>query len=213
MPEKIAIVTLCRKGSERFPNKACSTFFGMPLYMHTVNFAVNFLKNYPYYFAHDYDSLYLPKDVHVIKREEKYAGAQHKTCEEVKSFNIGADIFILLQVTSPVRNIKQIYCGIDLFLKNKKYLCGFTAKPIINKYVYDVSRNRINFSAYERTDNGCKREMLFVETGAFYIFRKSQLNKGHILHAGQTETMIVSDEYGIDIDTPEDLQRIERIVT
>jgi CMP-N-acetylneuraminic acid synthetase len=61
----------------------------------------------------------------------------------------------------------------------------------------------------ERTDNGCEKRQWYKETGSFYIFRKAALGMKHILDAAPKR--IYEDIIDIDIDTPEDLRRAEKI--
>lgn len=202
---KIAIVCLMRKGSKRFPDKVMHTFLGIPLYMWTINFFKQF--KYPFYFAHDYNSCLINNTICVeIKRQKKYAGDKHRTCEEIKSFEIDADIFILAQVTSPLRSYERIKFAIDDFIKND-YDCGFFAHRMSAGYYYDAAANTINFDQRKRTDNGCYKKIIFKETGSFYIFKKTMLDRKHILDSDNKA--IYEDPFCVDIDTYENLKEVE----
>lgn len=207
---KVVVITLMRKGSKRFPNKVMFPLFGIPLYMYTVEFARQI--NFPYYLAHDYDNLYFPDFVNEIKREKKYTGDEHKTNKEIKSFKLDADIYILLQATSPFRvDPKIIEMSVDRLTKSKHLKAIIGGRRLKDSYY--VSRfNPVNYDVTKRTDNGCKRNILFRETGNFYIFKKEQLEKKHILDCKQKEIDIQYDTYNIDIDTIEDIQKIERAI-
>jgi CMP-N-acetylneuraminic acid synthetase len=211
MKNKIAIVTLMRKGSKRFPNKVLYPILGKPLYMWTVDIALQL--EYPYYFAHDYDQLELPEheNLHVIKRKEEYAGDTHKTCEEIKSFNIDADIYIFLQVTSPFRDISILKQYIQRFIE-KDFVCAVACKLHKPGYWYSAKEGnikRLNFNQKDRTDNGCKTAFVLKETGSFYMFKKEQLNKKHILDCHAKDFDLFEDKYNIDIDHPFDARKLE----
>lgn len=209
MPEKIVSITLCRKNSRRFYDKVRYPFLGIPLYLHTVCFAQ--ALRYPYYFAHDYEKIYLPDGIIEVHRDDRYSGDKHFTCEEIRGFKIDADIYIFLQVTSPLRNLNTIIHAIECFKNNKNYLCGVMVKRIENKFVYDEIKNNVNFCQGNRTDNGCEIKPIYIETGAFYIFRKEQLEKKHILDCSPEQKMIIgNDDYNIDINTIDDIRRFER---
>lgn len=203
---KIAIICLMRKGSKRFPDKVMHNFLGMPLYLWTINFFKQF--KFPFYFAHDYDDWFIWGDDSIIeiKREKKYAGDRHSTCEEIKTFEIDTDIFILAQVTSPLRSRERVQFAIEDFIKNN-YDCGFFAYRMQDGYYWDAAGNNINFSQNERTDNGCTKKVIFKETGAFYIFKKEMLDKKHILDS--KNIAIYEDSFNIDIDTEENLRGVE----
>jgi CMP-N-acetylneuraminic acid synthetase len=211
---KIAIITLLRKGSQRFKNKMMSTLKGKELYKHTTEFGARLqkqIKNSKYYICHDYPQLDIPvqEGVFEIKREEQYTGNIHKTNEEILSYGIDADVYILLQCTSPVRNIESILENIDYFITGK-YLCGFSAHRIKDGFYYSSAAVPVNFYWQDRTDNGCEKEPLYKETGSFYIFVKAQLYTKHILSAEiQSAKIIFDDPYNIDIDTEEDLKNAD----
>ena len=210
METKIVAITLMRKGSKRFLNKAMYPLFGIPLYMYTVEYARNL--GYPYYLAHDYDNLYLPEFVNEIKRKPKYTGDKHKTCEEIKSYNLDADIYILLQVTSPFRyetNIMRL--NVSYLEKNKNLQVVIGGKVLKDRYYY-YKNGTANFKQKDRTDNGCNKKYLFSETGNFYIFRKEQLDKKHILDCNRGELDIQYSTPDIDIDTIKDINKIERAI-
>lgn len=201
---KIAIICLMRKGSTRFPGKNIALFFGIPLYLWTINFFKTF--NYPFYLLHDYDNLYVPEWVNEIRRITEFTGDIHKTAQEIKWTNIDADVFILLQVTSPFRNHKQIEQAINDFIKND-YDCGLNVKRMPIGLYYNATANEINFKQAERTYNQCNKQLLFKETGSFYIFKKHMLDKKHILDS--KNKVLFEDLYNIDIDNEDDLRDIE----
>jgi CMP-N-acetylneuraminic acid synthetase len=209
MSEKIISLTLMRKGSKRFPNKCLELLNGDPLYLHTVYFAR--LLGYPYYLAHDYDSLYIPTDVNELKRKEEFAGDEHYTNLEIKDFEFDTENYIFLQVTNPIRNIEKIRKGIKEFLDNENYLCGIGVKEIKGKYAYNIKGEEYNFNQVFRKDNGCfDLESIFIETGTFYIFRKSQLNKKHFLDCAPEQRLLIRDDCDIDINYEEDLKKAEK---
>lgn len=204
MSEKIATIILFRSGSKRFPNKAMQSLFGIPLYLYTIEHARQL--GYPVFVAHDYNKLYLPEFVTEIKRKEIYAGPGHKTCEEIKTFNIDADIFIFMQVTSPFRNIDNIRFAIDTMVKNEEIDVYFSTGKPKDKLYYHGHNEPLNFDQKKRTDTYTGAAGIYQETGAYYIFRKRQLNKKHIMDGRRYS---IQELYNIDINYPEDLLRIE----
>lgn len=206
---KICTITLIRKGSKRFPNKMMADFCGKPLYEFTAAYALEL--GYPYYLLHDYD--YIPKKEGIIfvDREKKYAGDEHKTCEEINSLGLDFDIYIFLQATNPIRDITLLKKWIGFFITSETALCGFSAKRYDKKYIYDDWSKPLNFIKQERTDNGCQRGSINIETGNFYIFRKEMLKENHIL--ASDKVIMFDDPYLFDIDTKEDLREAEHFLT
>lgn len=199
---KIATITLMRKGSKRFPGKNVAKYKGKPLYMHTVETALK-LK-YPYYLFHDYgDEIEIPAGVNVVGRNEYFAGDMHRTNEEIKASRIDADIYILLQVTSPHRSIQDMKKWIKQFTGPQFPDVGFAVHILPDGYYYLNPGKAINFKRDDRTDNGCAKKKVWKETGSFYIFKKEQLDKDHILDSNNR--MPFFDRYNIDIDFEKDL--------
>ncbi len=202
---RIAIITMIRKGSKRLPNKNIMPLNNIPLYQYTVNMAVQL--GYDYYFLHDYDNIELPASVKVIKRKAKFTGSNHRTNEEIIDYKIEADIYILLQVTSPIRSSEKIKKWVNDFILSDLDI-GLSAVAIKNKYVYNDDCLPVNFAKYGRTDNGTKRDNLYIENGAFYIFKKHMLEKQHIMLSDKM--IFFEDDNLIDIDTIEDLREAEK---
>lgn len=194
-----------RKGSKRFPNKMMADLCGKPLYRHTVDFALRL--GYPYYLAHDYGKLDLPEAVNQIERSDYYAGDIHRTNEEILSWGIDADIYILLQATSPIRDfdlLKQDFTNIFFMHNNINMICA--AEVIKEGYYYSGDGNPINFAQDMRDDCGCWKDIILKETGSFYIFKKHLLERDHIMDKENDEKILfLHDNYGIDIDKEDDL--------
>lgn len=205
MFKKIAIITLIRRGSKRFPNKNMYKVADKELYKYTVSAALQL--GYEYHVFHDYeDNIKLDERIIQHHRAPEYAGDEHKTNIEIMNAEIGANIYILLQATSPLRDVEAIKEYIKNFLLND-YDIGFLAHKMDNGYYYKVNgdHRRVNFLQYQRTDNGCQKESVYKETGSFYIFKEKQLFKKHLLDTDNY--VIYEDRYNIDIDTIEDISK------
>lgn len=198
----IACVTVMRKDSSRFPNKNIAPFLGIPLYMHTVNFAMHL--GYPYYLISDYETLDLPLFVNY----NKPISVKCNTGEELK--RIRADIIVLLQVTSPLRNLEQMR-DVITFFSESSLECAMSVRTITGKYCY-VRNKPVNFDPKYRDYDGCERNNVKYETGGTYIFKKCQLNKKHILDSKPDKIMLFEAPYNIDIDFSSDITKLEERV-
>lgn len=196
----IITVTVMRKGSKRFSNKNITPFLGIPLFMHTVNFALQL--GFPYFLITDYENLNLPKDVHQYSPISK----ECNTGEELKE--LCADIFVLLQVTSPIRDLEYIRDVIKVF-SNGNWECATSVTILRNKYCYVYNNNPINFDRSKRDYDGCLRENVMYETGGTYLFKKCQVEKKHILDSEPNKIMLFQSLYDMDIDFHRDLTRLE----
>lgn len=195
---KIAIVILARKGSKRILNKNFKDFCNKPLIHYTLFDAVKL--GYPVYFYSDCKKMreYAKKyNVDVRIKSDKYAKDKHKTNEELLEYNkeIKADILILLQPTTPLRDIELLKKWIEKF-KNAFFDSGYSVYRLPKKYYY-MAGIPINFDQKDRDYNGCKLEDVYFENGSFYIFRKEVLKEKHVI-SGQSIQFL--DKYGIELD-------------
>jgi len=204
---KIVTITLMRKGSKRFPGKIFENYKGKPLYMHTVEKALQL--GYPYYLFHDCGpKLDLPEQVpgvfEVRERSEYFAGDTHRTCEEILKSGIDADAYIFLQVTSPRRSLTDMKKWISEFKKSMRAQAGVAVHIMPDGFYYSNQGKQVNFNQESRTDNGCVKKKVWKETGAFYIFKKDMLKEKHILDTNNK--IFFFDKFNIDVDRKEDLE-------
>lgn len=209
MPDKIAVIILARgKYSKRIPQKPLAILKGKTLIEHTLDFAIQF--PYPVWIYTDLDEIknICNTYVNVNVRDKKYETPDgiHRTSKEILEYNkeIQADIFILLQVTSPFRDIENAKIWIDDFL-GSECDCGFAGYKIPG-YFYINDIFPINYVKDKRTYNEGNYCCLTKETGSFYIFRKEQLQKNHFMNGN---LLFFEDLYNIDINTIEDLKKAE----
>ena len=207
---KIATVILARgKYSKRIPHKPLADCGGKKLIEHTLDFALSL--PYPTYVYTDMEEIknicarYL-----VPVRDKLYENKNglHRTGEELQKYNeeIGADVLILLQVTSPVRDVNLAKEWVRDFL-----LSGMDCGIAVHKedgYFYEINSTAVNYSRQDRryNDNTNVKTPLYRETGSFYIFHKRQIDKNHITNG---QVILFEDPYDIDINTPEDLKKAE----
>jgi N-acylneuraminate cytidylyltransferase len=200
---KIAFFLLARKGSKRIPNKNIKFFCGKPL----IEYTLDFMKKFPYESHVFTDSKAIEQLCirHLIRvHGKKYENKEgiHYTREELIFYNekIKADILILLQATSPLRD-RDIFCEtINIFISNKKYDICFSVNKI-EKILYNENGRRL---IKNRDYNN--KNYYYAENGSFYIFRKRQLEKRHITNG---KKMLCEDKYDIDLDTLEDWKKAE----
>jgi CMP-N-acetylneuraminic acid synthetase len=206
--KKIITITFMRKGSKRFPNKMLALLDGKPLYQYTAMHAL--VLGYEYHLFHDFDHLDLPEFVHEHKRLPEFAGDKHRTNEEILNSGLDADYYIFLQATSPIRDLALLQKQIESFVAKPDMEVAHTVCRLDPGYYYTQKGQRINFKQEARTDNGCEKDFLFKETGGFFMFKKCQLFKKHILDSDKR--MMFYTPFENDIDFPADLKKAERIL-
>lgn len=205
----IAIVILARgRYSKRIKNKPLVKINKKTLIEYTLD-VCDYLE-YPIWVYTDLDKVKkICKKYKVNVRDKKYESetGAHQTTRELKEYNneIQADVIILLQVTSPFRNIKKVKEWIQDFNSNN-YDCGLAAYKDTGFYYED---NKPLYNIKERDYNSKEIKSLYKETGSFYIFKVSQLDKNHITNG---KIKIYEDIYNIDINTQEDLRRAKKCI-
>lgn len=216
MLDKIVTIILARKQSRRLKNKniipseSPVTLCGKPLILWTIDFSIDL--GYPVHLFTDCKHTKkvladLPINVH-DKLFENDSGI-HETGKELTEYNkkFQADHIILLQITSPLRRVENAKMWIDNYFAGD-FNAGFAAVAAKSGCYY--SRNSpVNFSFSDRNYNSCGIKSLYRETGSFYIFKTTQLEKSHFLHTNKM--VLFDDPYDIDINTIDDLRKAEII--
>jgi len=208
----ISCISLARKGSKRIHGKNFKSFCGKPLIHYTAEIMEKL--NLKSYIMTDFDDIknYVSNNfnnVKIIDMPERFGLDKHDVNGSIKYIDsiVKADIYILLQATSPIRNFNLVSLWIDDFLKNDKE-SGFSVKKLDSKYIWNEHGKCINFDQSLRDGNGTKKNNIYAENGAFYIFKKSAIDKKHII----TDSRIVYfDDYLIDLDTVEDWVKAEKL--
>ena len=209
---KIALITLARKNSKRIKNKNYKLFAGYPLIGYTLGIMEG--MSYDSYLFTDYDDIkkYTKKNhpsINIIHMESKYAQDKHILMESIQYMHkkINADLYVLLQPTSPIRFLPIIMNAIDFMVNNEEMKSGFSVYQLPKKYYW--LKDPVNFDQNERDGNGCEKQELYVENGSFYIFRKQILedNEKHVIVKPYCQFV---DKFIFDIDTEEEWNQAER---
>ena len=145
---------------------------------------------------------YIPKNVIYKKRSEKLDGNLVKGYEIYKNFidEVDADVYILAHATSPLIKGKTIENALNHILKNEND-SSFAAQRIQTFSWY--KGNPINYSLEDvpRTQD---IEPIWVETSAFYMFKKNIFTDYGRRIGMNPYIQEVSDEEAIDIDEEKD---------
>lgn len=207
MYNKIAIITLMRKGSKRLPGKNKLPFKGKPLYMHTVDFAVELSGEIgaSYYLLHDYDDIPEIPGVTQITGLPDFGGDVHNTGQNILDSKIMADVYILLQPTSPLRNIQCIIDDLHSF-NCHSFACGLSVSITEPGFFYNDHGRMWNTNNNYR-NYVTKPTPMYKETGSYYFFKRNQIFKDHIL-LGCEKPALYKDLFDIDINTQEDYEEL-----
>lgn len=206
---KIALITLARKGSKRIKNKNFKLFAGKPLIAYTLGIMEGL--GYDSYLFTDDKKIkeYCKKNhssINIRNKPERFAKDIHDTNNEIKEYHkdIQADIYVLLQPTSPIRFLPLIQNSINYMVEKENIKSGFSVYQLPKKYYW--MKHPINFDQTQRDSNGCEKKELFVENGSFYIFRKEVLKEKHLIVSPYCQFV---DKFIFDLDTEEEWKQAE----
>jgi CMP-N,N'-diacetyllegionaminic acid synthase len=197
---KTVIIILARKGSKRIPNKNFKLFNGKPLIHYTLDLA-NKLE-YPVYFYSDCDKMrkYAARfdNINIREKPKRFADDHHDTCKELLYYNkeLNADVFVNLQVTSPIRSLSLVKSWIEDFNKQKDFKSGMSVYKLPKKFFY-MGGEAINFAPKKRDNNYKPEYPIYSENGSFYIFKKEMLKYKRFI---QMPCKMYLDITGIELD-------------
>jgi CMP-N-acetylneuraminic acid synthetase len=203
---KIATFILARAGSKRIPQKNVRLYKGKPLVTWTLEIA--WKLGYPVYVFTDFPRVVeLANFFHANVRPKQFENKEgiHETGKEIVEYNkeVKADHIILLQPTSPKRDIEKIKEWIRKYIAGD-YDIGFAANYVQPGFYYDAGGAPINFFEKFRDYNGNPKTHIWRESGSFYIFKSSQTEKNHIV-TGENRILFHDPFDNNDIDFEEDL--------
>ncbi len=147
---------------------------------------------------------YMPQGITFLKRDAYLDGFQVKGLEIIEHFvrDVDADIYVLTHVTQPftqaesIRNAlnKVLYEGYDSAFSciSMQDYCWYKGRPL-NYDMKDIVTTQ-------------NLEPIFVETGAFFIFRKEVFTKLHQRIGNNPYMYPISQLEAVDIDTAEDFE-------
>jgi len=222
---KILAIIPARAGSKRLPGKNHKSLFGKPLVQWTIESAIN-----SKYISHivltsnDHTILKIGdsfKQVSCLKRSDDLSddnASSVAVAMDVLDFYPGFDFFILLQPTSPLRTEYHIDDALHSVLKNNARSCVSLCKSNKNPYLmYKVTQlgniqpiiNADNISSSRSQD----LPISYILNGAIYINNVSNFILTKEFINKETIPYIMDSNSSIDIDTIEDFNLAEKIIT
>ena len=217
MPNTIAII-LARGGSKGIPKKNIMNFCGRPLIAWSIECAKN---------ATGISSVWISSDSNEILKIAKKYGAntirRPRSLATDKATSVSAylhaiekiqskigiiDAVVAVQVTSPVREPKDIEVGIREFY-NSGYDSMFSAAKIGDFYIWKMTKRKrllsINYN-YKKRLRRQDFEEQFVENGSFYIFKPRIIQKYNNQLGGKVGITLMEFWKSFEIDDIEDVE-------
>lgn len=201
---KVVALVPVKLQSQRLPHKNILPIAGHPLCWHLCNTLMNVKKiDEVYVYCSDKSVIqYLPEGIIFKQRDKKLDGDSVKGFEIYDSFisEVNADIYVLAHTTSPFIK-KDSFDNALSYVLSGEYDSAFSAERIQTFAWYMGKPINYDLSDVPRTQD---IEAIWVETSAFYIFKKELFvnNKRRIGFCPYIQE--VSGIEAIDIDEMKD---------
>jgi CMP-N-acetylneuraminic acid synthetase len=212
----IAIIP-ARGSSERLPNKNTMLLGGLPLLVHSIQYALNQSHiNSVYVSTNDalIKSIALEYGAKVIDRPESISEAYSTTVSALKHVlkvvNEAYDYVVLLQPTNPLRPTSLFSDTYTAFMKND---CDslMTVSRSHHKLGKIVNNKFLPFN-YKMGQRSQDLEPLYFENGLLYITKASLVLEDKILGTNNLPYIVNHPYASVDIDTQEDFELAEFIL-
>lgn len=201
---KIVALVPIKLNSQRLPNKNILPILGQPLCWHIVNSLLMVEKIDEVYVYCSDESIkeYIPQKAIYLKRDSRLDGDLVKGFDIYQAFinEVDADIYVLAHATSPFIKIETINNALNEILVNG-HDSAFSAQRIQTFAWYKDKPINYDINDVPRTQD---IEPIFVETSAFFMFKKEIFTKHHRRIGFNPYIQEVNDVQAIDIDTRED---------
>ena len=153
---------------------------------------------------------YLPQGVKFLKRSTLLDGDETLGKEIYEAFvkEVEADVYMLAHTTSPFIKVETIENAIDKVV-NGGHDSSFSAQKIQTFTWYNGKPLNYCLKNIPRTQT---IEPVYVETSAFYIFRREVWTELGQRIGNNPHMAIIDQIEGIDIDYPEDFEFAQKVL-
>ena len=216
----IIVIIPARGGSKGIPGKNIKNFEGKPLISHSIEYAKDSeLVNTIYVSTDDEQIAHISKTAgaKIIKRPPELATDTATTESAIKhalkNIDKQPDIIILLQPTSPLRPKKSLDLIINKFINND-FDSLLSLSPSNNFFWTINSENaspEYDYLNRKRRQDITENEKKYFENGSVYIFTKDHFELTNNRLGGKIGYVIFPEEYGYEIDVPQDLIILEQL--
>lgn len=209
---KVVAFVPIRLNSKRVVGKNLKMLGGKPLMQYILEtlVKVNNIDEVYVYCSSEEVIPYLPQGVKFLKRSTVLDGDETLGKEIYEAFvkDVDADVYMLAHTTSPFIKAGTIENAIDKVV-NGGHDSSFSAQKIQTFTWFNGKPLNYSLKDIPRTQT---IEPVYVETSAFYIFRREVWTEmGQRI--GNTPHMAIIDQIeGIDIDYPEDFEFASKVV-
>jgi CMP-N,N'-diacetyllegionaminic acid synthase len=212
---KFASMIPARGGSKGIPRKNLINVVGRPLISYAINASLSSNINETWVSTDDEEiaKVAISFGSNVLKRPAELAQDNSPTEDAIQHFidNVQTDYVVLIQPTSPLVTCDDINNGINVMLQGK-YDSIFSAVQSNDILVWNENMTPVNYNPFNRGNRQNRKQIIYIETGGFYIFSKKgfDINKNR-LH-GKIGISDIHLHRSFEIDEIEDIKFIEKVM-
>lgn len=203
---KVVAFVPIKLNSQRLPHKNLLPLAGKPLCWHLLNTLVQTkgINDVYVYCSDDAINQYIPEGVNYLSRDKRLDGDLVKGLDIYGSFiqKIDADIYVLAHATSPFIKHKSIENALAHVLSGN-YDSAFSAMRVQTFAWFQGKPINYNLEDIPRTQD---MEPVWVETSAFFMFKKEIFTDHHRRIGFNPYIQEVSGIEAIDIDEKRDYE-------
>lgn len=209
---KVVAFVPIRLNSKRVVGKNLKLLGGKPMMCYLLETLVQVpqIDEVYVYCSSDEVREFLPAGVKLLKRDTALDSDTALGEEIYDAFvrDVDADVYMLAHTTSPFIKADTISKAIDEVVKGG-HDSAFSAQKIQTFTWYEGKPLNYSLTSIPRTQT---IEPVFVETSAFYIFRRDIWVEHHRRVGFNPYMALVGPVEGVDIDYPEDFEFAARII-
>lgn len=209
---KVVAFVPIRLNSKRVVGKNLKMLGGKPLMQYileTLSKVSNIDEVYVYCSSEEVIP-YLPQGIKFLKRSTLLDSDETLGKEIYEAFvkEVDADVYMLAHTTSPFIKVETIENAIDKVV-NGKHDSSFSAQKIQTFTWFNGEPLNYSLKDIPRTQT---IEPVYVETSAFYIFRREVWTELGQRIGNNPHMAIIDQIEGIDIDYPEDFEFAQKVL-
>jgi CMP-N-acetylneuraminic acid synthetase len=208
---KVVAFATIKLNSQRVPHKNIQPIGSKPLCYHILNTAlqVKGIDDVIVYCSDEEVTNYIPENTQFIQREKWLDGDRVRAKDTYTAFinDVDADVYIAMCTTSPFTKKETLENALGKVLY-EGYDSAFSAKRIQTFAWYDGKPINYELDNVPRTQD---MKPVFVETSAFFIFKKEIWTKYGRRIGFNPYIQEVGEIESVDIDTMEDLKFAQTI--
>lgn len=223
MTKRVLAIIPARGGSKGIPKKNIIDLAGKPLIAWTIE--ASYCSKYitKTIVSSDSDEILEVAKNHnsnILKRPDELAtdisSSEIVVKHAIENMEEKFDYIVLLQPTSPLRDTTDIDCAFEnLFCSNATALisvCEYDNKILKafkeNEfgYIEGISNNKYPFMRRQDLPK------TYISNGAIYIIKVDEFLKNNSFLTDKTISFVMSETKSFDIDTEEDLRKVEKYI-